>query len=74
MTQPLNDHHDRFFRETFSRREVAEGFLRGYLPPAVVEAIAWDTLGNRQRQLHRKSPAPPLLRPALHCPPSRQGN
>jgi hypothetical protein len=29
MTKPLNDHHDRFFRETFSRREVAEGFLRG---------------------------------------------
>jgi len=44
MTKTLNDHHDRFFRETFSRREVAEGFLRGYLPPAVAEGVAWDTL------------------------------
>ena len=44
MSKPLNDPHDSFFRETFSRREVAEGFLRGYLPTEVVEGIDWETL------------------------------
>ena len=44
MAKMLNDPHDRFFRETFSRREVAEGFLRGYLPEAVVDGIAWESL------------------------------
>jgi predicted transposase/invertase (TIGR01784 family) len=44
MSEPLNDPHDRFFRETFSRREVAEGFLRGYLPQAVVDGILWESL------------------------------
>ena len=40
----INDPHDRFFRMTFSRREVAEGFLRGCLPPAVVAQIDWPSL------------------------------
>ncbi|MFM8332882.1 MAG: Rpn family recombination-promoting nuclease/putative transposase [Candidatus Methylumidiphilus sp.] len=44
MAETFHDIHDRFFRETFSRREVAEGFLRSYLPEAVVAAIEWDTL------------------------------
>ena len=44
MSKPVNDPHDRFFRETFSRREVAEGFLRSYLPPEVVEGIDWASL------------------------------
>lgn len=44
MSKPLPDPHDRFFRETFSRREVAEGFLRGYLPQHIVDGIRWDTL------------------------------
>ncbi|WP_434151202.1 Rpn family recombination-promoting nuclease/putative transposase [Methylocaldum gracile subsp. desertum] len=39
MAQPLTDPHDRFFRETFSRRDVAEGFLRNYLPTAVADRI-----------------------------------
>ena len=44
MNPNVNDPHDRFFRETFSRRDVAEGFLRGYLPPAVAERIDWNSL------------------------------
>lgn len=44
MAKPLNDPHDRFFRETFSRKEVAEGFLRAYLPPEIAGRIAWETL------------------------------
>ncbi|MGZ8247262.1 Rpn family recombination-promoting nuclease/putative transposase [Methylomagnum sp.] len=44
MSQNVNDTHDRFFRETFSRRDVAEGFLRSYLPPAVAERIDWHSL------------------------------
>lgn len=44
MAQDLNDPHDSFFREAFSRREVAEGFLRSYLPPALVAGIDWASL------------------------------
>lgn len=44
MAEPFNDPHDRFFRETFSRREVAEGFLRSYLPPGLAEGIDWPGL------------------------------
>ena len=31
-TQELNNPHDRFFREAFSRKELAAGFVREYLP------------------------------------------
>lgn len=44
MSKPINDPHDRFFRETFSRREVAEGFLRCYLPPEVAAGMVWESL------------------------------
>jgi predicted transposase/invertase (TIGR01784 family) len=44
MTQPIHNPHDTFFRETFSRREVAEDVLREYLPPELVEGIDWSTL------------------------------
>jgi len=44
MTQPIHDIHDSFFRETFSRREVAEGVLREYLPLTLVRNIDWSTL------------------------------
>jgi predicted transposase/invertase (TIGR01784 family) len=44
MTQPIHDPHDSFFRETFSRTEVAEGFLQAYLPPEIVRAIDWSSL------------------------------
>jgi predicted transposase/invertase (TIGR01784 family) len=41
---PLPDPHDGFFRETFSRREVAEGFLRSYLPESLAGRIDWASL------------------------------
>ena len=44
MAEPASHSHDSFFRETFSRRDVAEGFLRAYLPSALAEAIDWPTL------------------------------
>ncbi|TAN50910.1 MAG: hypothetical protein EPN21_07810 [Methylococcaceae bacterium] len=44
MAASITDPHDSFFRETFSRREVAEGFLQSYLPPAVAARIDWSSL------------------------------
>lgn len=35
----LSNPHDHFFRETFSRREVAVDFVRHYLPPEVVAQL-----------------------------------
>lgn len=55
MNQPLPDPHDRFFRETFSRKEVAEGFLRAYLPPAIAERINWDSLDIAKDSFVEKS-------------------
>lgn len=40
----INNPHDRFFRAVFSRGEVAESFLRHYLPPAIVETLDLSTL------------------------------
>jgi len=63
MAKPIQNPHDSFFRETFSRREVAEG----YLPPALAEGITWDTLANAQNILKRLRqssdfrPAPKVL-------------
>ena len=45
MTDPsIPSLHDRFFRESFARKEVARGFLREYLPPALVRRLDLDTL------------------------------
>jgi predicted transposase/invertase (TIGR01784 family) len=44
MTQPIPDPHDSFFREAFSRAEVAEAALREYLPPAIANGIDWASL------------------------------
>ena len=43
-----SDPHDRFFKETFGRAENAVPFLRGVLPPAIVEAIDWSTLRREE--------------------------
>ena len=40
----LNNPHDRFFKATFGRTEVAAEFLARYLPPAVAETLDWTTL------------------------------
>jgi predicted transposase YdaD len=40
----LQNPHDRFFRETFSRLEVARDFLTEYLPSEVVAVLNLDTL------------------------------
>jgi len=42
--QPVHSPHDKFFKETFSRPEVAREFFQTYLPPCLVEAIDWQTL------------------------------
>ena len=40
----LSNPHDRFFKETFSRLEVAQDFFTNYLPPAVTAVLNLDTL------------------------------
>ncbi len=44
MARPIPDPHDTFFREAFSRREVAEDVLREYLPPNLAAGLDWTTL------------------------------
>lgn len=40
----LTNPHDKFFKETFTRLEVARDFFANYLPEAVVAAVALETL------------------------------
>ena len=40
----LSNPHDKFFKETFSRIEVARDFMATYLPPDVAAALDLDTL------------------------------
>ncbi|MBI2929890.1 MAG: Rpn family recombination-promoting nuclease/putative transposase [Verrucomicrobia bacterium] len=42
--QPIHGPHDKFFKETFGRPEVAREFFQTYLAPRLVEAIDWQTL------------------------------
>jgi predicted transposase/invertase (TIGR01784 family) len=44
MAIDLNNPHDRFFKATFGRAEVAAEFLEHYLPPTVAAALDWTTL------------------------------
>jgi predicted transposase/invertase (TIGR01784 family) len=44
MAIDLNNPHDRFFKATFGRAEVAVEFLEHYLPPTVAAALDWTTL------------------------------
>ena len=43
----LSNPHDRFFKETFSRIEVARDLLANYLPAEVVALLDLDTLEAR---------------------------
>ncbi len=36
--------HDRFFRESFTRKEAARGFFREYLPPSLLRQLDLQTL------------------------------
>lgn len=40
----LTNPHDRFFKETFSRLDVARDFFAHYLPPPVAQSLNLDTL------------------------------
>jgi predicted transposase/invertase (TIGR01784 family) len=40
----ISNPHDRFFKETFTRIEVARDFFANYLPPAVAETLDLDSL------------------------------
>lgn len=40
----LTNPHDRFFKETFSRLDVARNFFAHYLPPPVAQSLNLDTL------------------------------
>ncbi|MGE0086305.1 MAG: Rpn family recombination-promoting nuclease/putative transposase [Desulfococcaceae bacterium] len=43
MNETVN-YHDRFFQETFSRREIAESFIRHHLPQSLVSQMDFSTL------------------------------
>ena len=40
----ITNPHDKLFRETWSDKEVAQDFLRRYLPPQVVALLDFSTL------------------------------
>ena len=40
----VGSHHDRYFRETFSRAEAARDLVSGYLPPEVTDCLDLGTL------------------------------
>jgi predicted transposase YdaD len=42
--ETLNTPHDRFFKESFTRLELARGFLQRSLPEEITQAIDWETL------------------------------
>jgi hypothetical protein len=39
ITMGITNPHDRFFKDVFSRREMAQDFLQHYLPAKVVELL-----------------------------------
>ena len=41
---PVHAPHDKFFKETFSRPEVAREFFQTYLPSRLAAALDWRTL------------------------------
>jgi len=43
MTEIINV-HDKFFQETFTRKEIAADFLKHYLPEEISGKIDLDTL------------------------------
>lgn len=40
----LSNPHDRYFKETFARPEIARDFLENYLPPAVRDCLDLSSL------------------------------
>ena len=44
MTTPLKNPHDKFFRESFSHKAVAQDFLQQYLPAEIVAKLDFRTL------------------------------
>ncbi len=44
----ISNPHDRFFKEVFSRPDVAEDFVMNYLPPSITEAFAAGTFRLRK--------------------------
>ncbi|PCI26080.1 MAG: hypothetical protein COB67_10355 [SAR324 cluster bacterium] len=44
MAAVIHNPHDKLFKETFSRKDVAQAFFQAYLPEKVVELIDWPTL------------------------------
>ncbi|WP_207191837.1 Rpn family recombination-promoting nuclease/putative transposase [Halochromatium roseum] len=40
----INNPHDVYFRESFTRREIAQDFLRQHLPAELLEVVDLDSL------------------------------
>ncbi len=49
----MNNPHDRFFKETMTRRENAVSFFREYLPESLTALIDWRTIHDRKRDICR---------------------
>ena len=45
MTTELRNPPDRFFKESWSRKDVGQDFLRPYLPAEVVDLLDLRSLG-----------------------------
>jgi hypothetical protein len=63
--------HDRYFRESFARVEVARDFLRHNLPAAVLAGLDLATLEIATDTLCGRGPARGLVRPGLPGPLGR---
>ena len=42
--EPINNPHDKFFKETFSRLEIARDFVLHYVPPEITALLDPETL------------------------------
>ena len=40
----IQNPHDKFFKETFGKVEVAKDFLNNYLPDSIMRIVEMDTL------------------------------
>jgi predicted transposase/invertase (TIGR01784 family) len=41
---PVQNPHDKLFKEAFSRTDAAASFFKSYLPPEIADRLNWDTL------------------------------
>ena len=50
----INNSHDKFFKESFRRKEIAESFIKEYLPKKIRNQFKIKHTGNNKRFIHRQ--------------------